>query len=317
MGAYLGSGTELDVLQAHERADLHPVAQFDLTFQHDVDIDLHVLADPHAAALVHPRRVDQTRTGRAQRPGLAQLPGALQLGQLPRIVGALGLQRIGDQHHLGRAEFGRGHGEDVGQVVLALHVVAGQLRQPATQRGRLGGDDAGVDGVDVALLIVGVLVLDDGADLAGGIAQHPAVAARIVGLGDQHGQAAGRMQQPQQGLRTDQRHVAVQHQHGGRIGNVLHRLLDRVAGAKALGLLGPDQVELVGKGLAHLLAAMAVDHVDGSRTQGARGLEHVRQHRPPGDGLEHLGPRGLHPLAFAGGEDDHVQGQGHGGEPAA
>ena len=85
-----------------------------------------------------------------------------------------------------------------------------------------------------------------------------------------------------------------------------------MAGAELLRLLGPVQVGLVGERRAHLLAAMAVDHVDAGRLQRARGVDHVRQHRPPGDLLQHLRQRGLHPLAFAGGEDDDVQGCGHG-----
>src|SRR3546814_4888762 len=79
---------------------------------------------------------------------------------------ALGLDRIVDGDHLGGVVFGCRHFEHVGQVVLALRVVAGQALQPALERHRVGGKDAGVDGADVALFLGGVLVFDDGADAA-------------------------------------------------------------------------------------------------------------------------------------------------------
>jgi hypothetical protein len=100
------------------------------------------------------------------------------------------------------------------------------------------------------------------ADLAFGIAQHAAVAGRVIDLGDQHRQAARLRQQVAQGLRADQRHVAVQHQHLRGVRHLRHRLRHRVAGAQLLCLLGPLQVGLVGEVLPHRLTAMAIDHVD-------------------------------------------------------
>lgn len=43
----------------------------------------------------------------------------------------------------------------------------------------------------------------------------------------------------------------------------------------------------------------------------ARGGDDLRQHRLSCDGLQHLGLGRTHTLAFAGGEDDDVQGSGH------
>jgi hypothetical protein len=67
--------------------------------------------------------IEQARALGAQ----ARAPGAAgtraPAGQLPRVIGAFGLQRIGDHHDLGRVVLVRGHGEHVGQVVLALRVV--------------------------------------------------------------------------------------------------------------------------------------------------------------------------------------------------
>src|SRR3546814_10029113 len=92
--------------------------------------------------------------------------------------------------HLGGVVFGCRHFEHVGQVVLALRVVDGQALQPALERHRVGGKDAGVDGADVALFLGGVLVFDDGADAAFRVAHDAAVAGRVLEIGAQHRDAA-------------------------------------------------------------------------------------------------------------------------------
>jgi len=84
-----------------------------------------------------------------------------------------------------------------------------------------------------------------------------------------------------------------------------------MASAQLLRLLGPAQVVLAGESRTYRLAAMTVDHVDAGRIQRARGIDHMRQHRPAADRLQHLGQRRLHSLALAGGEDDHVQWLAH------
>ena len=56
-----------------------------------------------------------------------------------------------------------------------------------------------------------------------------------------------------------------------------------------------------------LLAKMAVDDMDARRPQGPCRVEHMREHRPAGERHQHLRLGRLHPLAFAGGEDDHMQ----------
>jgi hypothetical protein len=85
-----------------------------------------------------------------------------------------------------------------------------------------------------------------------------------------------------------------------------------MAGAQLLFLLGPVQIGLVGEGPLHLFPAMPVHHMDARRIQRARRGDDLGQHRSPGDRLQHLGPGRAHALAFAGGEDDDVQGCGHG-----
>jgi len=77
--------------------------------------------------------------------------------------------------------------------------------------------------------------------------------------------------------------------------------------AELLGLLDPGDVHRRER-RTHHVAAMAVHDDDASRRERARGLQHVRKHRPPGDLVQNLGQRGMHPLALPGGKHDDVKG---------
>jgi hypothetical protein len=88
-----------------------------------------------------------------------------------------------------------------------------------------------------------------------------------------------------------------------------------VARAELLGLVGeldpgdrsefgPDEV-----------GAVANDDDDPLDAGGLEGIDDVADHRPAGDGHEHLGELALHAGALAGGEDDGHRGGGHEGAP--
>ena len=53
------------------------------------------------------------------------------------------------------------HGDDIGDVVFALSVVIGELRQPALEVCSAGDQDPGVDFLDLALGLAGIFVLND------------------------------------------------------------------------------------------------------------------------------------------------------------
>ena len=98
-----------------------------------------------------------------------------------------------------RHAVGHGQTDHVGQVVLALGVVVVDAGQPVLEPGGRRGQDACVDFLDGALGLGGVLVLDDAADLAGGVAHDAAVAGGIVQhLGEHGGAIAARGQQAAQ-----------------------------------------------------------------------------------------------------------------------
>ena len=67
------------------------------------------------------------------------------------------------------------------------------------------------------------------------------------------------------------------------------------------------QVGLVREGCPDLVATVAINDVDARRIQRACRGNHLRKHWLPRNGLQYLGPRRAHALAFAGGKDDDVQ----------
>jgi len=89
--------------------------------------------------------------------------------------------------------------------------------------------------------------------------------------------------------------------------NTGHRESHGVSRAELLGLMHPGEVAKIGDRGADLLAEVAINEMDAGGLQRARGIEHVRQHRPSGQRHHHLRLGRLHALALAGGEDDHVQ----------
>jgi hypothetical protein len=60
--------------------------------------------------------------------------------------------------------------------------------------------------------------------------------------------------------------------------------------------------------LGDLIAAVAHHDNDMSRFDGGGSFEYVAEEGSAGDGVKNLGEGGLHPLAFAGGQDDDNRG---------
>jgi len=85
------------------------------------------------------------------------------------------------------------------------------------------------------------------------------------------------------------------------------RLLHGVAGAQLRVLLHPDDAGAV-EPRPHRLAAVAVNHADAARLQGAGAGEHVREQGLTGQRLQHFGQDGAHTLALTGGKNDDFHG---------
>ena len=173
-GAAGHDGVRMDQRVGAERAirddgvgpDVDAVVEHDFACEHDADVDEDVAANRHLAA-------DVDALGIGERRAACHEIGCLHA--LPRPLGGRKLRAVVDAEHLGR-RFGDdtldadfvcdGHRDDVGQVVLALRVVVLQVAEVAAQRRCVIGHDAGVDLRDAALVVVGVLVLDDASDCA-------------------------------------------------------------------------------------------------------------------------------------------------------
>ncbi len=204
------------VLDHAVRADLHIVLDDHLAFENHVDVDQHVAANGHFTADIEARRVAQGHTQGHQATAFAHLVVALQFGQLATVVGALHFHRVvrlfGSHHQA----IGHSHGDDVGQVILALGVVVRQAAHPVGQARGWQCQDTGVAFLDRSLRIVGVLVLNDGRHLALLVTHDAAIAGRIVEGHREQAQLllVGLGQQTLQGFHFDQRNITVQHQYG-------------------------------------------------------------------------------------------------------
>ncbi len=307
MTAHLAARRQADVAQTAERPDSHAIAQHHLTFQHDIDIDRDIAPDRHHTALIEAARIRQSNPMQTQRMGCTLLVMPFQPRQLPWIVGPLDLDRIRADHERRRPMFTGSHGEDIGEVILALGIAIAQRRQPDAQGSHIDRHDAGIDGPHRALIRTGIAILDDRRNPSLTVANHPTVAGRIRRFAGQHRQRAGRLQQRVQRLRPDQRHITVEHQHPPvfrQPGQTLHH---RMAGAQALGLLDPGDVLLPRERRPHRLPTMPEHHVDGIRSQRPSAVDDMPQHRPTCDRLQHLRQGGAHPLAFACRKHDHHQ----------
>ena len=299
-------GGNAHVFQHALGPDGDAIAQRDIALEHAVDVYGHIAAEGEPAAHVNARGVGQRDTLLHQHVGHFELVDALELRQLRLAVDAGGLPV---DVRAGRPDRDPGlhrRGNHIGEVILFLRVVVLERGQPGLEPRRGQHHDASVDLANFQLLVGGVLVLDDARHLAAA-PDDAAVAIGVIKLhGEQPDALAGRPDQPLQGHRPDQRHIAIEHQRRRRVIEQRHRLHHRVAGAKLRLLPDPGHISIGGKGLAHALPAMAVDDNNARRLERTRRGDDMRQQRHAGKLVQHLGKVGVHALALAGGEDDDI-----------
>ncbi|MNN18701.1 hypothetical protein D3C81_1319180 [compost metagenome] len=289
------------------RADVHAIVQMHAAFEHAAHVDGHIASARELAAHIDARGVRQRHAGLEQALCEVALVNALHLGQLDLAVDA---QRLPQGRRLGGDDLHAlvgGALDGVREVVLTLRVVVAQRGKPAAQVAGRADDDAGVDLADGADLVAGILLFDDAHDVAGGVTYDAPVSGRIGHLDGQHAQAlgAGCMDQGLERGGGGQRHVAVEHQRGLAVIEQRQRLHHGVAGAKLLGLLGERHVRRAHR-LAHMLRAVADHHDEARRRQGAGGVEHMGEHRPPGNRVQDLGQGGIHPFSHPCGKNDDI-----------
>ena len=160
--------------------NLYAIAQLNLTFKHAIDINRHIHTTDQFTTHVNTRRIAQTHTLLQQLLRNLSLINPLQLRQLRFAVDA---QRF----PLGRWLFGHDlqsigyrHRDYIGEVILTLRILIGQLRQPAFECRRRRHQNTRVDLMNGQLIGCGIFLLHNLAHIALRITHNPTIAGRIV-----------------------------------------------------------------------------------------------------------------------------------------
>ena len=290
------------------RADAGAAAQERARLDHRVAADLDAGVDQRAL------RIDDRHAGErvlALDAGLGQRAHA---GELDAAVDAERERRVRD--HVGGDELAVGAQErqHVGQVELTLGVVGGEppeRRDEVAARERV---DARVDLADRLLLggrVARHLRLDDALDATVGRADHAPIAGRVLELHRRHRRRRAallvRLRERGDRLGGDQRHVAVEHEHGVVGADVARGRAHGVAGP--VGLLLHRELDAVGQ-LTLEPPLRPVHHHDPPGPRLLRRPDRPADDRPPADRVQDLRRVGLHARALARGEDQHG-GSGH------
>ena len=236
---------------------------------------------------------------------LLGLENTLEFGQLEFVVHACGQMGGADLDGMNFDTVGNGFGDEVGQIVFALGIVAGKAVQPSFEFGVGQNQNAGVDFFHGFLGGIGVFFFDNGGYAAVAVADDAAQTCRVVGhVGQQADFVACGFEQGFEGGCVNQGDVAVQHQRAAFGRQVRQGGFDGVAGTELFGLLNPNDIAF--DGVQDLLFAVADDDADVLRIQGGGGVDNALNHGKAADAVQHFGYFGVHARAFAGGEDDDI-----------
>src|SRR5712692_8028082 len=257
-------GRDSHALQDAVSADENAVTEPHLAFEHAIDIDGHIAAAGERSADVAARRVGERHPLLHERVHKVALVDALQFRELAAAVYTERLPRgVCPRRHY-RHALPRCERDDIGEVIFLLGIVVFQFREPGFELPCRRDYDAGVDLAERALPRRGVLFLDNAhnpfavsydAPIACGVVQRRGEQAQTFPRGfDQALERPG----------ANQRNVAVQHEGRPALVEMRHGLHDRVARAELRVLPDPDR-SVFPHGLAHGLAAMAVDDADDLR----------------------------------------------------
>ena len=314
IGLDVGASADLHLAQHAVGADAHAIAQLHRAFEQHVDVQHHVASAADGAAHVEPLGIDNGDARKHEFARTQPAVFALERGELQLVVHA---QHLGDGGRDQRRDLDLvldGHRDDVGEVILALRVAVTELPKPALEELGFHRQHAGIAFADPALARAGIVLFDHAQYLALGVAHDSAITGGVGKLRREQAHALGacEFEQRLQRLGSDQRHVAVEHQHQVAVGHARQRLLHCMPGAKLLALQHPAQGRRAHRG-TYAFAAVAVDDMDERRLECARGVEHMREQRVAGERLQHLRQVGAHPLALARGEDDYGKRPGFGG----
>ncbi len=226
---------------------------------------------------------------------------------MPAVIGALhfhGIDRLFSRDH---QTIVHRHGDDVSQVILALDVVVRQAIEPLAQVLTRHRKNAGVAFGDQLLRFGRVFVLNDRKHLTLSIT-HDAPITRGIRQGNgqqRHFCRANLFQQALQGLHFNQRHIAVQNQHG--IGcQRRHRLSHGMPSSQLLVL--QHKVQVVGRqAFANDIGTMADDNVNALWIKLTGTVDNMPKHGISRHGMENLRQRRAHARALTCGENNDIE----------
>src|SRR5712691_7527513 len=299
------AGRDFHALQNAVGPDGDAVTQPHLAFEHAIDIDGHIAAAGKHAANVAARRVGERHPLLHERVHKVALVDALQFRELAAAVHTERLPRgvCPRRHH--RHALPRCEHDDIGEVIFLLGIVVFQFREPGFELPCRRDNDTGVYLAERALPRRGVLFLDN-AHNPFAVSYDAPIPCGVVRCRGEQAQTFPRgFDQALERPGPNQRDVAVQHEGRPALVEMRHGLHHRVARAELRVLPDPDR-SVFSHGLAHGLAAVAVDDADDLRRQALRRVDDMRDERPAGETMQHLGRIRLHALAETGGEDDDI-----------
>lgn len=199
-----------DAIGAH--ANL--VFEHDVTLEHTTDVDFHVAAAGEASADVDAFGIEERHPVFEELMRLRTLPHAFESGELNLGVHALHFIDVARMNGGDRGVFRRGEPDHVRQIVFALGVLVGEVREPALETVGRKHHDARVHLADSLFLNRGILFLHDGRDAPEFVAHDAAVSRRIGKLHRQQNQVLSGSLFLHRGDRftRKKRHVAEAHQ---------------------------------------------------------------------------------------------------------
>ena len=320
IGADDRAGAHLRPLKMAKGANLDAFGDRYAGAEHGIGADRHIRAEYRIEAEPGGRRIQERRPVFHRCLAETRLQHRFRLGELGTVVDAHDFFRR--CHSMDAIEAASaGASDDIGEVIFALGVVVADVVEKGKEMPAVDRDDAGIAQCNLGVDGIGVEALDDALKPAVRPKNEAAVCGVVVGLESEYRERRAGAPGSQQGverLRRDQRHIAIKHQHiPAESVERLFRHQNRVAAAEALLLDGDFGLRrAVRQGLADALHVRPEDQHQALRCEAARGGEHMMQHRPPGNRVQHFRPARLHARALPGCQNDdgglsHVSGGCH------
>ena len=240
-----------------------------------------------------------------------------QLSQLHAVVSALNFPTVLNSQSGGTVALRTSNGQNVGNVLLALCVVGGHLKQCLTQNSGVKSVNTGVDLGNFELFGGSVLRLNNSGHFASLVTDNTTVGAGLINVSSQNGYGVlvflVEGNQFAQSLGAKQRNIAVGHQDGAGDGCLRIQSaqtdLNSAAGTRNLILINDGYLRVKRKHmLSNLIALVAHHNSKTLRIQITGSGDSMLNHGTTTNAVHDLGGSGLHARTSACSENDHCRG---------